>query len=105
MIEEHLKAIAEKEKEARSHIRGAETMAQEIIEKARQEGESLIDQVKIDATELERTLKAEAAERAKAAIEQLRAENSDAIASLTGTAENNHNDALGLIVKAFRGGL
>ena len=105
MIEEHLKAIAAKEKEAKSHIRGAEAMAQEIIERARQDGEDRIEQVKIDATELERSLKVEAAEKAKAAIEQLRAANSDTIAALSGIAEENQDEALDLIVKAFRGGL
>jgi vacuolar-type H+-ATPase subunit H len=105
MIEEHLKAIADKEKEAASHIRNAETMAQEIIEKARQEGEDQIEQIKIDAAELERSLKAEAAEKARIAIEQLRAENDNTIASLAGIAEKNQDEALALIVEAFRGGL
>ncbi len=104
MIEEHLKAIAAKEKEAKSRIREAKAMAQDIIEKARRDGENRIEQVKIDAAELERSLKAEAAEKAKAAIERLRDENRSTITSLSGIAERNQDRALSLMVKAFRGG-
>jgi F0F1-type ATP synthase membrane subunit b/b' len=105
MIEEHLKAIAAKEKEAKEHVRGAEAMAQEIIEKARRDGEKRIEQVKMDAAEFERALKAEAAEKAKIAIERLRADNRDRLASLGVIADKNQNEALDLIVEVFRGGL
>lgn len=105
MIEEHLEAIRAKEKEAKARIRGAEAQAQDIIEKARQEGENQIEQVKIDAAQLERSLKAEAADKATAEIEELRAENSRTIKSLNNIADRNQDEALDLIVKAFRGGL
>ena len=104
MIERHLEAIRSKEEEAKALIREAEVQAGEMIAKARQQGEKRLEDVKIEAAELERSLKAEATARAGKRIKELRDENEAVIRSLGDIARDNRDGALDLIIKAFREG-
>ncbi|UCF06307.1 MAG: hypothetical protein JSV33_04565 [bacterium] len=105
MIERHLEAIRSKEEKARSLIREAEGRAAEILDAAREAGEREIDDVRVEAAELERSLMARAREKAEETISGLRAENARKVASLSVLVKRNREPALDLIIDMFRKGL
>ena len=103
MVEEHLKSIRLKEEEARTRLREAKGQAETIIGKARENGEKFIENVRVEAVDLERSLLAGSRKNAEKKIADLRAENAKNIVTLTMTAKKNQEKALDIIIEAFCG--
>ena len=104
MVEKHLEAIRAKEAEVRGHLVETSKEAELMLEKARAEGEKLIEETKISGNELMRSMTAGAKQEADKEIETLRAESASALVEIEGTAGRNRDKALELIVRAFRQG-
>jgi vacuolar-type H+-ATPase subunit H len=105
MVEKHLDAIRAREAEARERLAATAEEAELILEKARAEGEKLIENTKISGNELMRTLAAGAKDEASRERETLRAEYARAAAALDEAARRNRGKALELIIRTFRKGL
>jgi vacuolar-type H+-ATPase subunit H len=105
MVEKHLDAIRAKEAEARERLAATSKDCELVLEKARAEGEKLIEETKISGNELMRSLATSAREEAGREIEKLRAENEKVTAALEETARRNRDKALELIIRTFRQGL
>jgi len=105
MIEEHLKAIGDREKGAQERIREARSNAEEILEREREAGEKRIEEVRVEAVDLERSLFSGARRSADEKIAALRAENAKRVAALTVVAKKNRDKAIDVIEKAFRKGI
>ena len=104
MIEQHLETIRAEEREAKARAGEAEARAAEVIEKAHADGRKHIDDVGAEAADLERTLRAQATRKAEEEIADARAESAKLVAALGVIAKRNHEQALELIMKAFRAG-
>jgi len=105
MVEKHLEAIRAKESEVRGHLVETAKEAELLLEKARAEGEKLIEETKISGNELMRSMAAGAKQEADKEIETLRAESAKASVELEGAAGHNSDKALELIVRTFRQGI
>ncbi|MBN1885762.1 MAG: hypothetical protein JW876_09615 [Candidatus Krumholzibacteriota bacterium] len=104
MIEKHLDEIRRKEEAAAAALREAETTAAGIVEAARAAGRKLIEEVRIEAADEERSLLEEARRIAGERIAGLREKNTKAIAALDTSAAGRRNEALETIAAAFRSG-
>jgi len=102
MIEKHLEAIRSKEEEARKRIREAEGRAGEIVDEAAGAGERRLEEIRVEAAELERSQLAGAREKAGETIASLRAENAKKMAALGVTAKRNKERTLDQIIEAFK---
>jgi hypothetical protein len=105
MVEKHLDAIRAKEAEARARLADTAREAEIVLERARAEGEKLIEETKISGNELVRSMAAVAKEEAGREIETLRAGSAKASAELDEAAGRNRDKALELIVRTFRQGI
>ena len=105
MVEKHLDAIRAKESEARGHLADTAKEAEVLLEKARADGEKLIEETKISGNELMRSMTAGAKQEADREIVTLRAESAKASAELNGAAGRNRDKALELIIRTFRQGI
>jgi len=74
MLEEHLKAIRSKEKEAKTEVKEAGARVESILEEARRKGEEHLEKVRADAAELERSLVSRARREADRRPERRRQE-------------------------------
>jgi vacuolar-type H+-ATPase subunit H len=104
MIEEHLSRIRSKEEEARARTAEAAARAAELVERAREDGRRHVEDVKVEAAELERSLMAASRRSADEKISGLRAENAKKLAALVVLAKKNQSKAVETIVKEFRQG-
>jgi vacuolar-type H+-ATPase subunit H len=102
MIEEHLNLIHSKETESKERIAEAESKAAETTENERANADKLLDEEKLMAAELERSLLAAARRNADEKIKALRAENAKKLAALAVLAKKNHEKAIDMILKEFR---
>jgi vacuolar-type H+-ATPase subunit H len=104
MIEEHLSRIRSKEEESKARIAAAEGKASMLVEKAHEGGRQHLDEVRMAAAELERSLLAAARRSAEKRVSELRAENAKRLAALTVLAKKNQEQALESLTKEFRSG-
>jgi vacuolar-type H+-ATPase subunit H len=105
MIEEHLSRIRSKEEGSKARIAAVEGEAAAVIEKAHEEGRRHLDEVKMSAAELERSLLAAARRKADARISELRADNAKRLAALAVLAKKNQEKAIEMILRKFREGI
>ena len=104
MIEEHLSRIRSKEEEARARTAEAALRAAELVEKAREDGGTYLDDVAMEVAELERSLMAASRRSADEKIAGLRAEDAKKLAALSVLAKKNQAKAVETTVKEFRQG-
>ena len=105
MIEEHLNLIRSKETESRDRIAAAEAEASALVERERDNAVKLLDEERLKAAELERSLLAAARRNADQRISALRAENAKKLAGLAVLAKKNYEKAIDSILKEFREGV
>jgi hypothetical protein len=105
MIEEHLNLIRSKESESRERIAAAEADASALVERERDNAVKLLDEERLKAAELERSLLAAARRNADERISALRAENAKRLAGLAVLAKKNYEKAIDTILKEFREGV
>lgn len=105
MIEEHLGLIRLKEAESRERIAGAEAKAVELVEKERENAGKLLDEERLKAAELERSLLAAARRNADEKVSVLRAENAKRLAGLAVLAKKGYEKTIDIILKEFREGI
>lgn len=105
MIEEHLNLIRSKEAQSRDRIAAAEAEAAALVERERENAAKLLDEEKLKAAELERSLLAAARRNADQRISALRAENAKKLAGLAVLAKKNYEKAIDSILKEFREGV
>ena len=104
MIDRHLDRIRAEEERSRAAVADAESRAAEIVERARREGEALLEETRAEAVDRERSSLAAAQRRAGETISTLRAENAKRLAALAVLARKNEEGAAEMIAKEFRGG-
>jgi vacuolar-type H+-ATPase subunit H len=102
MIEKHLEEISASEEKARALIRDAGARAEQIAARARENGEKLLEDVRITAAERERELIAEAKRGAEAKVAELRSESESTVAALRAAADKGRAAALDVVVEAFK---
>jgi vacuolar-type H+-ATPase subunit H len=104
MLEEHLKRIRAAEEDARSRAVAAEESARLVVEKAFEEGGREMDEARMAAAELERSLLAAARRSADGTISTLRADSAKKLAAVAVVAKKNRERALEMIIKEFTEG-
>jgi vacuolar-type H+-ATPase subunit H len=104
MIEEHLGLIRSKETESKERVATAEARAVELVEKERESAGKLLDEERLKAAELERSLLAAARRNADEKVSALRAENAKRLAGLAVVAKKSYEKAIDMILKEFREG-
>jgi len=105
MIEEHLNLIRSKEADSRNRIAEAEAKAVELVERERENSAKLLDEERMKAAELERSLLAAARRSAEAKVSGLRAENAKRLAALAVIAKKSYEKTIDMILKEFREGV
>lgn len=105
MIKKQLESIRSREEEAKSRLQEVKLRGEEVIERAKIEGEILIEDVRAAAAEQERSLLARARESAGEKVTALRSKNSAVLESLSARAKKSHDRAIALIVEAFKSDL
>jgi|GEM_PF-1964959 len=105
MIEEHLKAIRDREKGAKERIHETRSKVEEILEREREAGEKGVEEVRVEAADLERSLLSGARRSADEKITALRADNAKRIAALSVVAKKSKGKAIDVIAEAFRKGV
>jgi vacuolar-type H+-ATPase subunit H len=105
MIEEHLNLIRSKEADSRERIAAAEAEASALVERERDNAAKALDEERLKAAELERSLLAAARRNADERIRVLRAENAKKLAGLAVVAKKNYAKAIDTILKEFREGV
>jgi vacuolar-type H+-ATPase subunit H len=104
MIEEHLGLIRSKEAESKERIAEAGAGAAGLVEKERENAGKLLDEERLKAAELERSLLAAARRNADEKVSALRAENAKRLAGLAVLAKKSYEKAIDMILKEFREG-
>jgi len=104
MIEEHLSRIRSKEEDSKARIAAAEAEAVALVERAHEDGRRRLEDVRMEAAELDRSLLAAARRAADEEISALRAENAKRLAGLAVIAKRNQEGAIEMILEEFRGG-
>lgn len=104
MIEEHLGLIRSKETESKERVATAEARAVELVEKERESAGKLLDEERLKAAELERSLLAAARRNADEKVSALRAGNAKRLAGLAVVAKKSYEKAIDMILKEFREG-
>ena len=104
MLEEHLKSIRSKEREAKARVQEAHVRAESILEEARGRAGEHLDGVRTEAAELEKSLVAAARRGAEERIVEMRTENAKRIAALSVGARKNFQKAVSAVLEAFREG-
>jgi vacuolar-type H+-ATPase subunit H len=104
MIEEHLGLIRSKEAESRERVAAAEARAVELVEKEREGASKLLDDERLQAAELERSLLAAARRNADEKVSALRAGNAKRLAGLAVVAKKSYEKTIDMILKEFREG-
>ena len=105
MLKEHLEAVRSKEKEAKAALKEAESLAEAIKDKAREQGERLLAETRAQAADLERSLLAKARRDAEENIELMRAENAKMVVALSVGAKKNLEKAVETVMRAFQKGI
>lgn len=105
MLKRHLEAIRKKEKEAKAAAREALARGDSIREGSREEGRTLLDEVRADTLELQKSLVAKARVEAEEKVAALRGGNAKRAAALSVSSKKNLDKAMELIMKAFREGV
>jgi vacuolar-type H+-ATPase subunit H len=104
MLEEHLSRIRAAEDEARARVAAAEGKAGLLVEEAHEGGRKSLDDARMAAVELERSLLAAARRSADERVSVLRAENAKRLAGLAILAKKSYEKAIDMILKEFRTG-
>lgn len=105
MIEEHLNLIRSKESQSRDRVAAAEAEASALVERERDNAAKLLDEERLKAAELERSLLAAARRNADEKISALRAENAKKLAGIAVLARKSYEKAIDSILKEFREGI
>ncbi len=105
MIEEHLNLIRSKESQSRDRIAAAEAEASALVERERDNAAKLLDEERLKAAELDRSLLAAARRNADEKISALRAENAKKLAGIAVLARKSYEKAIDSILKEFREGV
>ena len=105
MVKEHLDSIREKEGDAKKRIAEAGAEVARIVDQAKEDGEKLLEDTRIEGNELKRTLTAGARENAQKKIDELRASNVEAVDRLSKGAEGKRREAVDMIITEFHKGM
>ena len=105
MVRNHLEGIRSKESEAKQMILEARARASAIVEKAREEGEKLLEETQIEGVELRKTMVAGAGDAAQSKIEELREAGGRNLRRIEASVSGRRSQAIEMIMEAFRGGL
>lgn len=102
MLGEHLDTIRSREERARKAIREAGLRAARMVEKAREDGEQRLDEVRSEMAEDRREMISKAGKEAEGRIDELKKENQERISALEKAAGKNRDQALAIVLEAFR---
>jgi len=105
MIEKHLEQIRTREGEAENRVLSAGKEAEMLVDQAREAGEKLLEETRLQWAERKRSLLAGAQQEAEDKITVLRRENAEKMAALSMAAADKKEQALNLILRTFRDGL
>jgi DNA anti-recombination protein RmuC len=105
MLKRHLEAVRNREKEAKAAAREALARADSIRESSQEQGRALLDEVRADTLELQKSLVAKARVEAEEKIAALRAENAKRAAALSVSSKKNLDKVIKIVMKAFKEGV